>query len=114
MILYHITTKLEWQTALQKGQYLPQDYDKDGFIHTSFRGQVVKTAARFYAGKSGLVLLKIDSSKIFHPVKVENLDGGAEKFPHIYGPLPVEAVIMLADFAPASDGRFIFPSALEE
>ncbi len=114
MIIYHITSKTEWQQALQKGQYLPLDYAKDGFIHTSFREQVLKTASKFYAGKRELVLLKIDSEKITDPIKVENLDGGTEKFPHIYGPLPVNAVQMTSDFTFTSDGVFTFPPELEE
>lgn len=114
MILYHITSQREWHDAHKSGQYLPQGYTQDGFIHASFREQVLKTAARFYSGKRGLALLKIDSEKIPAEVKVENLDGGAEEFPHIYGPLPVAAVLAAAEFTEDQPGLFTFPECLED
>ncbi len=114
MIIYHITSKPEWQAAQITGQYLPQGYAQDGFIHTSFKEQVLKTASRFYVGQSDLVLLKIESEATAAEVKVENLDGGAELFPHIYGPLPVTAVLAAATFEADASGQFAFPAQLSD
>lgn len=114
MIIFHITSKQEWEAAQKAGQYLPQAYAQDGFIHTSFKEQVLNTASRFYAGHNGLVLLKIESDKTGAEVKVENLDGGAELFPHIYGPLPTSAVISSAAFEPDASGQFSFPVSLSD
>jgi len=113
MIFYHITSAEEWQQALKSGQYLPIDYARDGFIHASYRDQVLKTAKRFYSGKPGLVLLKIDSALLASPVKVEKADTG-EEFPHIYGPLFTSAVVAAAPFAENAAGDFQFPASLEE
>jgi uncharacterized protein (DUF952 family) len=113
MILYHITSAEEWQQALKSGQYLPADYAKDGFIHASFREQVTKTGNRFYSGKTGLILLKIDSTKLSSPIKVEKAETG-EEFPHIYGPLFTSAVLAFASFVQAPSGDFQFPASLEK
>lgn len=48
--------------------------------------------ARF-AGVRDLLLLEIDLERISADVRWENLEGGSEPFPHIYGPLPLAAVI---------------------
>ncbi len=114
MILYHITSKLEWEAAQKTGQYLPLAYAQDGFIHTSFKEQVLQTASRFYAGQNGLVLLKIESEATHVEVKVENLEDGAELFPHIYSPLPVTAVLAAAPFEPDASGQFVFPAHLAD
>ena len=34
--IYHVTTQKEWDQALLKNEYLPLQYEKDGFIHCSF------------------------------------------------------------------------------
>jgi uncharacterized protein (DUF952 family) len=61
-------------------------------------------ANRFYLGSYGLVLLWIDPQNISSEIRWEASDG--EFFPHIYGPIDLEAVIAVTDFIPADDGRF--------
>lgn len=112
MFIYHITSENEWQQALANGQYLPANYAADGFIHCSKREQVTAVANRVYTGQSGLILLKIDSTKLTAPVKEENLEGGTELFPHIYGPLPVSAVSDSAPFMWQPVDGFVFPERL--
>jgi uncharacterized protein (DUF952 family) len=66
--------------------------EEEGFIHCSFADQVADTARRFYAGRDDVLLLTIDPDSVPSEVKVE---GG---FPHIYGPLPRDAVIRVAPY----------------
>jgi uncharacterized protein (DUF952 family) len=63
-----------------------------------------------FRGRSGLVLLEIDRSALPCDVIDENLDGGSELFPHIYGRLPMSAVRETYNFPCRSDGRFELPS----
>jgi uncharacterized protein (DUF952 family) len=112
MIIYHITSNSEWQSARSSGTYLPQGYTQDGFIHCSKGSQVIRTANRFYTGQKELVLLKIESDLIPSKVVEENLEGGSELFPHIYGPLPVTAVVAASPLNSAEEG-FIFPDVLK-
>lgn len=111
MIIYHITTETDWLAAKMAGSYLPQTYSQDGFIHCSKKEQVVRSANKHFAGRTGLVLLKIDADRVPSRVVEENLDGGAELFPHIYGRLPVPAVIASAPLLNSENG-FIFPEGI--
>jgi uncharacterized protein (DUF952 family) len=52
-------------------------------------------------------------SKLSYQVIEENLAGGAMLFPHIYGPLPVEAIADTLPFPCQAEGTFQLPSALE-
>lgn len=108
-IVYHITESATWDLAKQIGYYLPSAYKADGFIHCSFEYQVLRSAGSFYRGKQGLVLLKIDASSPGIPLRVENLYGGEEKFPHIYGNLPLNAVVSVMPFNTNAFGEFEFP-----
>ena len=89
-----------------------------GFIHASTREQIVETANRFYAGQDGLVLLCIDPAQLTAPLRSEAASNaghreGAGLFPHIYGPLNLDAVTRVLDFPCGLDGRFALPSALD-
>ena len=81
----------------------------EGFIHCSTRDQVIQVANARFRGQSGLVLLLIDSDKVTAEIIDENLEGGPQLFPHIYGELNTDAVAQVAEFAPDADGFFTLP-----
>jgi uncharacterized protein (DUF952 family) len=118
--LYHITTRTAWIAATRRGSYEAPSLASEGFIHCSTSAQVVPVARRFYAGQSGLVLLAIDPAKLASGLKWEMaadgavLEGvsGAGRFPHIYGPINLAAVIRVLDFEPDSNGEFVAPDLL--
>lgn len=64
----------------------------DGYIHLSAADQLVETLAKHFAGQSGLVIAEVDLALLGDTVKWEVSRGGA-LFPHIYGPLPMAAVL---------------------
>lgn len=101
----------EWTAAKLTGLYRPEAFDAEGFIHCSTPAQVIAVANRHYPGQSGLVLLYIDSDKVDAEIVYENLYGGQELFPHIYGALNVDAVTRVEDFEPDPDGQFTSDSA---
>ena len=109
MYIFHITSAAEWSQAQLLGQYLPVDFAKDGFIHCSKKDQVLATAKRFYSGKTNLVLLKIDTDLLTSPIIEENLEGGLQKFPHLYGVLPTHAVVAFAPLTMDQFSNFVFP-----
>ena len=110
--IYHITSLREAEDALRSSTYVPEAFSVDGFIHCSYRCQVCDVANRRFAGQSGLVLFEVDRSRLPHDVVDENLEGGAELFPHLYGRLPMSAVVRIHEFPCGPDGRFALPSAL--
>ena len=99
MIVFHFTEEEQWQQAQQAGAYTGSTRGATlaevGFVHCSFAEQVERVAHYLYdadfAGR--LVVLEIDTDRLDAEVKVENLDGGVELFPHIYGAIPVGAVV---------------------
>lgn len=109
MYIYHITEQPIWNQAVRDGIYLPQNFMREGFIHCSTREQVLDVANRFYAHDSNLVLLQIDVDLVESQIVEENLEGGSEKFPHIYGPLNMDAVKKALSFEKGDDGKYRFP-----
>jgi len=83
----------------QNGPMSSGHVDHEGFIHCSFADQVQGVADRFYCGRHDVLLLVIDPSQLPAEPRVENLDGGTELFPHLYGPLPVAAVLKVEPVA---------------
>ncbi|MBL8098413.1 MAG: DUF952 domain-containing protein [Anaerolineales bacterium] len=106
-MIYHITTKTEWQNAQTKGEYTALSLQSEGFIHCSTAKQVAPVANAFYKGQNDLVLLKLDESRIKSQVKWEAPAGPpadgineSDLFPHIYGTINLDAVVSVIDFDP--------------
>lgn len=116
-VIFHIARRREWEAAVAKGEYRRSTRDASleevGFIHCSTASQVAGVAERFYADEAEpLVLLTIDVDRLDVEVVHENLDGGSEQFPHIYGPLATQAVVRVEDLTRAADGRLLLPTDL--
>lgn len=111
-IIFHITTQEAWEQAQQAGEYRPISLENEGFIHFSTAAQVAATAGRYYRGQQGLVLLAVDADRAPVELRWETPPAGGERFPHLYGPLPLGAVLQAAPFPPEPDGSFRFPQEL--
>lgn len=114
MNIYHITLNEEWSTQFPSGTYTPANFLKDGFIHCSTKAQVQAVADRFYRGQPGLVILEIAPLKLGQQVVYENLEGGSELFPHIYGALPISAVEKVYTLFVKPDQSFDFTQVFKE
>jgi uncharacterized protein (DUF952 family) len=96
--IFHIAFAADWEAALADGEYRVstrgRTLEEEGFIHCSSSAQQVRrVAGTFYAGADGLVLLTIDPFLVGAPVRWEPVGDSGEEYPHIYGPLPVGAVV---------------------
>ena len=100
-LLYHLALRQEWLAARAAGAYCRSTrglaLESVGFIHLSSAHQVPATASRFYADlpAGAVLLLTIDPKRLAAAgleVRFELADGG-EPFPHLYGPLPLGAVL---------------------
>ena len=91
--IYHITTNENWSLAVGKGLYDFCALKTEGFIHCSTFSQVVATANRFFKEADNLIVLELKSDEIHSEIRFENLQVGDEKFPHIYGPVELGAVV---------------------
>ncbi len=109
-MIYHITTPAAWEPALSMGLYTADSLATEGFIHCSDAAQVAWVANTRFAGRTDLVLLMIDPALLKAEVRYENLEGGEQQFPHVYGPISVGAVLRVAPYRPGPDGQFQPPS----
>ncbi|MCP9750096.1 DUF952 domain-containing protein [Ferruginibacter sp. HRS2-29] len=96
-MIYHVTTKTAWEAALQHGFYEAPSLHTEGFIHNSTAGQVSGVLDRYYKNATGLILLHIDESKLTSPLKYELAPSVNEEFPHIFGPINLDAVVKTED-----------------
>jgi uncharacterized protein (DUF952 family) len=111
--IFHITSAASWAAAQSAGVYLADSLSSAGFIHCSRVDQIIRVANNLYSGRSNLVVLKLDPSLLTSAVKWEpGADKADELFPHLYGPLILEAVVGVYDFPPGADGKFSLPWAL--
>ena len=81
---------------------------KDGYIHFSASNQVIESAAKHRAGKKELVLLKVDGERLEPSLKGEAARCD-ELVPHLYGDLPINAVLRAEELPLGPDGLHIFP-----
>ena len=93
--LFHLALKGDWEQAQDSGTYQwstrGMRLTEVGFIHCSWQEQVPKTFERFYADAGEIVLLEIDPTRLTSPLRADAIPTG-DLFPHLYGPLPIEAV----------------------
>lgn len=107
--IYHMCRAEEWQAAQETGLYPGSSQDRaDGFIHFSTAAQVKESAAKHRAGQDGLLLLEVDAAALAEALKWEPSRGG-QLFPHLYGALPVDAVLGAHPLPLGADGLHIFP-----
>jgi uncharacterized protein (DUF952 family) len=117
--ILHVTTRKQWIEATRLGQYAVPTLQSDGFIHASTLRQVLPVADKYYKGLTGLILLEIDPKRLSSELKWEPPSGGplpgvpeGDAFPHIYGPVNLDAIVQVLDFEPDANGEFHLPSAL--
>ncbi|WP_210585793.1 DUF952 domain-containing protein [Streptomyces sp. GESEQ-35] len=98
--ILHITERTLWDAARAQGTYemstRGRPLREEGFIHCSTRAQLPRIADFLYGSYDGpdeLVVLVIDPELLDVPLKYEAPDPGGEEFPHVYGPVPVGAVV---------------------
>jgi uncharacterized protein (DUF952 family) len=109
--ILHITTRAAWAAAEAAGEYRADSLASEGFIHCSTRSQVAAVANDRFAGRVDLVLLVIDPAQVAAEVRYEDCYESGQRFPHVYGPLPLAAVHQVIDYRPGDGGRFGEPAA---
>ena len=117
-MIFHITSRTAWDEAQKRGDYRAEGYAREGFIHCSTLSQVLPVANNFYKGQRGLILLEIEPTLLSSTLKWEPPSGGTpppgvskgDMFPHIYGPINLDAVVRTVELASKPDGTFDLPA----
>lgn len=111
-LIYKIVSAAEWRAAEATGVFPGAAIDlTDGYIHFSTATQVEETAAKHFARQADLLLVAIAVEKLGDALKWEASRGGA-LFPHLYGPLLLDAVTHVAPLPLRADGRHDFTGLL--
>lgn len=108
-MIYHMLPLAVWQQQAADQPYHHESLQTEGFIHcTAEPERLLWVANHFYRAEVGaFVILCIDESTVQAPVQWDLADG--HRFPHIYGPLNLNAVQQVINFPRAEDGRFLLP-----
>jgi uncharacterized protein (DUF952 family) len=109
-LIYKIVPQTLWREAEASGAFLGAPVDiSDGFIHFSTASQVEETAAKHFAGQHDLLIAAIDAGSLGPALRYEPSRGGA-LFPHLYGPLPLDAVAWVRPLPLDAAGVHVFPA----
>lgn len=110
--IYKIATRSQWDGAQREGRFIGAPVDlADGFIHFSTAAQMRETAAKHFAGQTDLLLLAVDAAPLGPDLRYEPSRGG-DLFPHLYAPLPLQAVTAIFELPLGPDGHHVFPQAV--
>ena len=113
-MICHITTRDAWEAAQALGEFRSPEFGEIGFIHCSMPDQVMLVANAFFRGQAGRVMLVIDPAKLESPVRweaphsTERMPGFMQGsvFPHVYGPINLDAVTRVVPLVPSDSGTF--------
>lgn len=108
-IILHITTPSAWAEAQQQGEYTADSLATEGFIHCSTPAQVIYVANERFRGRTDLILLVITSHLVRPAIVYEDCYETGQQFPHIYGPLNLNAVSQILPLPPDENGLFTLP-----
>jgi len=111
-IIYKICPNALWGEAERAGVFRGAPVDaRDGFIHFSSATQVRDTATRYFAGAADLMLIAVDADALGDALKWEVSRGG-DLFPHLYGDLPLAAVLWVRPLPLGIDQQHVFPELM--
>ena len=116
--ILHIIPHAVWEQAQAAGVYRGDTLDAEGFIHFSTPAQAVGVANARFRGHNGLLLLVVDPAKLKAdlryeaPFEASSPHEAGQQFPHLYGPLNLDAVERALPFEPGEDGLFTLPEGV--
>ena len=98
--LFHIAAPGDVDALAQAGELHPPSLASEGFVHLSTARQVVGTTERHFDVDAELVLIELDPDRLVSEVRWPEVYPG-ERFPHLHGPLPQEAVVAVHPWSKA-------------
>ncbi|MBL0371849.1 DUF952 domain-containing protein [Rhizobium sp. KVB221] len=112
-IIYKIVPADLWQQAEASGTFTGAPIDiQDGYIHFSTSAQARRTAELYFHGQTDLLLVAVDDAELGDKLVYEPSRGG-DLFPHLYGTLPVSAILWAKPLPLEADGNHRFPEDMQ-
>ena len=109
MRLGHIVTGPEWAAVRGSATYAPASLSAEGFVHLSTPAQLAASADRHYRGAGPLLALGVEPERLVAELRWEHVPARGEAFPHLYGPLNLDAVTAVAELTETADGYILGP-----
>jgi uncharacterized protein (DUF952 family) len=105
-VTFHLTPVEVWLAQRAGPAYLPEAFEREGFIHcTDGEVRVLDVGNRYYAGDPRpYCVLAIDPRRVSAPIRYEDPE---RVYPHLHGPLETGAVVLVRPIERGPDGRFL-------
>jgi uncharacterized protein (DUF952 family) len=98
--VYHFADPLAWKDAQRSGAYSPEGLRSEGFIHAATREQIAGVVDRHLRGHGPRVQLTLDVAALGDVLQWEWSNASGDLYPHVFGPIPLSAVVASAPFDP--------------
>ena len=105
-LIFHVVKKEDWKEYKKDSRYHPESLDTNGFIHCSSGRDIESITNSLYKGEDGVLLIIINTTLVEPEIRYENSGNSNIKYPHIYGPLNMDAVIDKIELASEDDGSY--------
>lgn len=106
-MILHVLRKSTWERFKDQSKYEHTSLQNEGFIHFSTPFNMHFVTPNFKDIEDELVILCVDESKLIHQVKYEADPVSNEKYPHLYGSLNTDAIIMVLPYLKDESGLWI-------
>ncbi|HET9074457.1 MAG TPA: DUF952 domain-containing protein [Solirubrobacteraceae bacterium] len=111
-MIFHIAPESDWEAAIAAGAYAADSLSTEGFIHFSNAEQVARVAGVRFSGRDDLLLLCVEPERLRAPLRYEpGAPDSQELFPHLYGPLELDAVAAVRRYRAGAEG---FPTPMSD
>ncbi len=107
--LFHILSEAAWRDAQAAGIYAPASLADEGFIHLSLAGQLLRSANSYFSGQGDLLVLRIDGDALTAELRFDEV-ANRGIYPHLYGPLNLNAVRQVVPLPTNQHGQFDVPA----
>lgn len=102
--VFHFADPAAWEFAQRVGEYAPALLAQEGFLHCATAAQIPGVVARYLRGAGPRVRLELDAERLGDSLRYEWSDGSGDYYPHVYGAIPLAAVIATEPFEAPADG----------
>ena len=108
-LVFKILATEEWRAAEAVGGFSGSAVDRaDGYIHFSTAAQAPETAAKWFAGREDSDPGRSRRGRARRRSHSGSSSRGGALFPHLYGALPMRAVVWSRPLPLGPDGRHAF------
>jgi uncharacterized protein (DUF952 family) len=105
-ITFHLLPRAAWTEVRATGQRAPDSLRSEGFIHCTdgWEALVVSANRHFRDAAGPFLALAVDLGQTGSPWRY---DDPAQVYPHVYGPIALNAIVSVRPMPRALDGRFL-------